>query len=120
MPNDAFFLLGFAFLLTHEMDAVRCQEWRIFPITSAMADETGYRAFTAAHVPLYAALLWGLVGGDDSHGLVLALDAFFVVHACLHVLLRHHPAYGFRSAFSWALFLGAGLCGGIDLLVALR
>lgn len=120
MPSQLFFLLGLSFLLTHEMDAIRCTEWRIFPVTAAMADEAGYLAFTAVHVPLYAILLWGLVGGDANRGLVLALDAFFVVHACLHVLLRHLPKYGFRSAFSWALFLGAGLCGAIDLLLALR
>jgi len=117
MPSHACFLLGFAFLLTHEMDAIRCQEWRIFPVTSTMADEAGYRAFTAVHVPLYAILLWGLVG-DANRGLIVALDLFFVVHLVLHVFLRHLPTYGFKTAFSWTLFVGAGLCGALDLLLA--
>ena len=54
-----FSLLGFCFLLVHEMDAIRCREWRVFPVTSKMGDEAGYIAFTAVHVPLYALLLWG-------------------------------------------------------------
>jgi len=41
------------------MDAIRCKEWRVFPITSRMDDEVGYLVFTSAHVPLYAALFWG-------------------------------------------------------------
>ncbi|MGH3144645.1 MAG: DUF6713 family protein, partial [Rubrobacter sp.] len=56
MLNHPFFLLGFCFLLVHEMDAIRCKEWRVFPVTSRMADEAGYVAFTALHVPLYALL----------------------------------------------------------------
>jgi hypothetical protein len=85
-----------------------------------MGDEAGYRTFTALHVPLYALLLWGLSGGGaPNRGLIIALDAFFVFHMMLHVLLRHHPHYHFRSAFSWSLFLGAGTCGAIDLLIIL-
>jgi hypothetical protein len=26
-----FYILGIAFILMHEMDAIRCREWRIFP-----------------------------------------------------------------------------------------
>lgn len=118
MPPHPFFLLGCAFLLTHEMDAIACAEWRLFPVTSKLADEAGYRLFTALHVPLYALLLWGLVGGGTNRGLILVLDLFFVVHLFLHVLLRHLPAYGFKTAFSWALFVGAGVCGAVDLVLA--
>lgn len=116
MPSHLFFLLGFAFLLSHELDAVKCEEWRIFPVTNRMADEAGYRAFTAAHVPLYALLVWGLVGGAN-RGLIVALDAFFVVHLLLHVLLRNLPDNRFKSVFSWTPILGAGLCGATDLLL---
>ena len=113
-----FFLLGFCLLLVHEMDAIRCKEWRVFPVTSGMGDEAGYVAFTAVHVPLYALLLWGLFGGDGvNRWLVAGLDAFFIVHVLLHLLFIRHPEYRFRSAFSWALILGAGTLGAIDLLV---
>jgi hypothetical protein len=54
-----FFVIAFSFLLTHEMDAIRLREWKIFPILTALPDEQGYTVFTALHVPLYALLLWG-------------------------------------------------------------
>lgn len=118
MPDRFFFLLGFAFLLTHEMDAIRANEWRLFPIVSRLSDDVGFRVFTAAHVPLYALLLWGLTDGGAEHSALIALlDGFFVVHLILHVVLRHRPANHFTSSFSWTLFVGAGLCGGIDLFL---
>ena len=83
-----------------------------------MGDEAGHRAFTALHVPIYTLLLSGLHGGANQ-GLIVGLDAYFVVHVLLYLLLIDHPEYRFRSAFSWALILGAGLFGVIDLLLIL-
>lgn len=120
MLSHPFFLLGFCFLLVHEMDAIRCKEWKLFPVTSRMGEEAGYVTFTALHVPLYVVLLWGLFGGDGGNRVLLAgLDAFFVVHVVLHVVFRNHPENRFGSGFSWALILGAGLFGAIDLLTFL-
>ncbi|HEY8597444.1 MAG TPA: DUF6713 family protein [Thermomicrobiales bacterium] len=116
MSGGFFFLLGLAFLLTHELDAIRCKEWRIFPVTSALGDDAGYRVFTALHLPLYALLLWGLYGaGDANLALIVALDLFFIVHLGLHLLLRNLPRNEFGSPFSKVLFWGAGLCGALDL-----
>ncbi len=119
MPDHLLFLMGFCFLLAHEMDAVRLKEWRMLPVLSGMGEETGYRAFVLAHLPLYAVLLWGLLDGGASSGLIVVLDAFFVVHLLLHVLLRNSPENRFGSAFSWALILGAGASGATDLLLLL-
>lgn len=120
MTDHFFFLLGFCFLLAHEMDAVRCKEWRIFPVTSRMEDEVGYLVFTALHVPIYVLLFWGLYGDDGvNRALIAGLDVFLVVHMFLHLLLRNIPGNQFRSAFSWALILGSGLFGAIDLLLML-
>lgn len=120
MADHLFFLLGFCLLLTHEMDAIRCKEWRIFPITSRMDSDAGYRAFTAFHVPLFALLLWELFGGEriDARW-ILGLNIFFMFHAFLHVIFLRHPENLFRSAFSWILIAGAGVCGALDLVLAL-
>ena len=32
--DHLFFLLGFCFILVHEMDAIRLKEWRILPLFS--------------------------------------------------------------------------------------
>ena len=120
MTNHLFFVLGFCLLLAHEMDAVRCKEWKIFPVLNKIGDEAGYLAFTSLHVPIYALLLWGLYGDDDvNRGLIVGLDAFFVVHVLLHLIFYNHPQNQFRSIFSYALIFGAGLFGAIDLLLVL-
>ena len=99
------------------MDAIECEGWRVLPVTSEMGDEAGYRACAALHVPSYALLPSGLYGGANQ-GLIVGLDAFFVVHVLLNLLFIDHPEYRFRSAFS-ALILGAGLFGVVDLLLIL-
>ena len=115
---DYFFILGFCFLLAHEMDAIRATEWKIFPVLNKMEDEAGYRTFTVLHVPIYVFLLLGLfAGGGMTLGLVIGLDVFFIVHALLHLVFYNHPENRFRSVFSYALIFGAGLFGAASLLL---
>lgn len=119
MSNYLFFFTGLSLLLTHEMDAIRLGEWKMFLFFSSMEEQRGYTAFTAAHVPLYTLIFWGLFSGPGgiNDQLVLALDLFFIVHVGLHILFIRHPANQFRSLFSWALIGGAGLAGALDLLL---
>ncbi len=118
MTGHLFFVLGFSFLLAHEMDAIRVREWKIFPVLNRMGDEAGCFAFTALHIPIYAFLLWGLYGnGGVNRGLIVALDVFFLVHVLLHLIFYNHPENRFRSVFSYALIFGAGLFGAVDLLL---
>jgi len=119
VEDHPFFFVGLAFILTHEMDAIRAREWRIFPFTAWLEDKTGYLVFTALHVPLYLLLFWGLYSASGpNRGLILGLDLFFIVHVFLHLLFLRHPKNGFASAFSWALILGAGVAGLLDLLIS--
>lgn len=119
MDDHLLFWVGLSLLLTHEMDAIRAHEWRLFAGISHLPERQAYVLFTALHVPLYVALLWGLVGaGALSVPLALALDAFFVVHVVLHALFHRHRDNQFRNGFSWLLIGGAGLAGALDLLLA--
>lgn len=38
------------------MDAIRCKEWRMFPVTSKMGEEAGYLAFTIVGTDMFGAL----------------------------------------------------------------
>lgn len=111
-----FFYIALAFLLTHEMDAIRCHEWRIFPGLSRLNDDTGLVVFTLLHVPLFALLLWGLLGQENNEGLIRGLNVFSIVHVVLHLIFLKHPKNEFTSAFSWMLIAGAGLSGLLSLL----
>lgn len=113
-----FFFLGLTLILIHEMDAIRCKEWRIFPLLDRLDDKRGFLVFTWAHVPLYLLLFWGLFGAEGlNRGVMRGLDIFFIVHTGLHVLFLRHPRNEFKSFTSWAFILGAGIAGLIDYLV---
>lgn len=118
MTDHLFFYIGLSFLLTHEMDAIRRQEYRIFPITSLLSERTGYLVFTALHVPLYVVLFWGLTNKDPLfvRQFILYFDVFMLVHIGLHLLALRHKLNQFTSFFSWSLIVGAGLFGLFDLL----
>jgi hypothetical protein len=51
MTPHLFFHLALTFIFLHEMEAVRCKEWRIFSGLSLLHDFWGYRIFALAHVP---------------------------------------------------------------------
>lgn len=122
MATYIFFPIAFSFLLIHEMDAVRRHEWNVFPLLSRLPDdEHGYMLFTAIHIPLYILLLWGLFpNGTAVHQqVVIGLDIFCIIHVLLHMLFINHPDYQFNTRFSWTLILGAGVAGGIDLVLRL-
>jgi hypothetical protein len=116
--SNFFFYLGLCLLLTHEMDAIRLQEWKMFLFLSQMPEERGYLVFTAIHIPLYVLLFWGLLKNQTNGGkrnLIIGLDIFFIVHVFLHVLFINHINNQFKSLFSWGLIIGIGISGAIDL-----
>jgi hypothetical protein len=110
-----FFYLGLSLLLTHEMDAIRCKEWLMFPATSFLKDETGFVVFMLLHIPLYTLLLWGLSGANA--GLIRGWDIFFIVHVGLHILFLKHPENRFTTRLSWFIIVGAGVCGALDVFI---
>lgn len=118
MGGELLFFLGLSLLVTHELDAIRRHEWRIFPLTAGMPERAGYSIFTAAHIPLFLLLFWGLSSSEAVRApLMSGLSAFSIVHVLLHLLVLSHPLNQFSSPFSWLLIGGAGLCGALDLLV---
>jgi hypothetical protein len=115
--ENYFFFIGLSFILAHEMDAIKCQEWTIFPLVSRLDERIGYFVFTAIHVPLYLLLFWGLYSKNGlNSNVIIGLDIFFIAHVFLHVLFLKHPKNQFKSMFSWVIILGAGIAGAIDVI----
>ena len=108
-----FFLLGFATLATHELDAVTQQEWRLLYVLRGLSPEMGELVFVALHVPLFATLLWLMFHKNEvvrefSRN---ALGVFLIIHVILHENLKFHPQYTFFSWLSQSLIYGGGLLG---------
>ncbi|MBW4507204.1 MAG: hypothetical protein KME64_11925 [Scytonematopsis contorta HA4267-MV1] len=107
------FYLGFATLITHELDAMTQSEWRLLFILRSLPEQIASFTFVVVHIPLIAALLWltnnkSLRIQDWSR---IAVATFLMVHVGLHKLLEHHPDYTFNSLLSLGLIYGGGLLG---------
>ena len=115
MINNFFFILGFSLLLIHEMDAIRCKEWRIFPLTFFLNDNVGFVIFMLLHVPLFYWILWGLMSNAYSERFIIGLDYFFIFHFLLHILYLKHKKNEFKDWISWSIITGGALFGFLDL-----
>jgi hypothetical protein len=119
MTGNLFFFIGLALLFTHELDAIRRKEWRLFVFLSNLEEERAFRMFAALHIPIFLLIFLAVFGTSRSEireNTIIGLDMFFVVHVVLHTLFSKHPDYDFHTGFSRLLILGAGLCGILDLV----
>ena len=117
MATDILFMLGFSFLFVHEMDAVRCKEWRMFPGLSQLGDRTAEAIFILAHIPLIAAILYFIFQDTTSGLLATALSYFMVIHSVIHLFCLKHMQNEFKGFISWLIISGAGACGLAYLLM---
>lgn len=110
---ELLFFVGFAFLACHELDAVAQSEWRMLPLFDLLEQQTAFRVFVIGHVPLFAVLMWwtGSTRAPTRRRSQLAVDAFLVVHAVLHFVLRNHESNTFDSWVSHVCIHGAGVVG---------
>lgn len=98
----------FSMLLLHEMDAVRAKEWRMFLFLKDLKEETAYRIFAVAHLPLYMAALIVMIGGSPkgSNAFYYILEVLLVLHGCVHFGFRKHKENSFTSLFSKLIIYG--------------
>jgi hypothetical protein len=101
-------------LFVHELDAMRCSEWRIFPGLHWLPDRWGMPIFVLAHIPLFIWIFYGITG-EQSISWRTGLDIFSIIHLGLHLLFLAHPKNLFKDFLSWALIVGAALFGSFDL-----
>ena len=109
----ALYYLGLSALCAHEMDAVMQTEWRLLYLLRTLPDEQAYPLFVALHVPLFYLFFWL---SHHSNALIrgrfrLAVAAFLVIHAGLHLRLSGDEAYRFDGPFSNGLIWLSALCG---------
>ncbi len=102
--------------MMHEMDAIRCKEWRIFPGMSFLNDNMGFKVFIFAHVPLYYYIFSSLYG-ENTERFIYGFSLFLVIHLLLHVVFLMHKKNEFTDWVSWTIIGGAGVCGLIQALL---
>ncbi len=60
MEHHFFFVVGLSVIFTHELDAIKRREWRMFPLTFWLPERPGYLVFTTLHIPLFGLLCLNL------------------------------------------------------------
>lgn len=116
MMQHLCFYLALSLILMHEMDAIRCREWRIFPLLSKLNDDLGSKVFMLAHIPLFMGVFVGLNQANNAQ-FITGLDVFFIVHLGLHLLFLFHEKNEFKDWLSWSIITGASLFGLFDLIL---
>jgi len=108
-----FYLLGLTFILIHEMDAIRCKEWRIFPGLSFLNDKVGLIVFVFLHIPLFYWIL--LETQMNNEKFRIGFDFFLIVHFILHLLCLMLKKNEFKDWISWVLIIVAAVFGFLDI-----
>jgi len=101
VSDNLFVNLALASIVIHEMNAVRCKEWRIFPGLSLLNDRSGFIVFLLAHIPIFGLLFNALISGHNVSSLIIYLEIFFIIHFFLHLLFLRNPKNEFKDWISW-------------------
>ncbi|MGF1673641.1 MAG: DUF6713 family protein [Rivularia sp. (in: cyanobacteria)] len=111
--------LGFATIITHELDAMTQSEWRLLFILKSLPEQTALPIFVILHVPLITVLLWLTNNKSEvtKNWSRIAFALFMIIHSGLHKLLENSPNYTFNSSLSLGLIYGAGLLGLLYLIL---
>ena len=117
MSEYFLFYIGLSLFMVHEMDAIRCKEWKMFPILSSLNDKTGYVVFVGLHIPIFVAIFWLITNPSTVGTFAIVFDVFMIVHLLLHALFLKHKENRFKDVFSWSIIIGIAICGLLDLIL---
>ncbi len=113
--NTILLALIISLLLLHEMDAIRTKEWKMFIILKDMTDETAYKIFLFAHLPLYFLVIFLILHNNSNILLPIIIDIFLIGHAIVHFCFRKKENNGFTSLYSKIIIYALGMLAVIHL-----
>lgn len=106
--------LSLALIATHELDAMKQQEWLVLPLTSFLPEPIAWRAFTVLHVPIFYGLF--RCASSPSMAIRSKFDRYFggfcVFHAGLHLAFWMHKQNTFNNVMSQSIIWAAAAVGG--------
>ena len=114
--NSSIFYLGVTLLLVHEIDAIRCKEWRIIPGLSSLKERAAMITFMLLHIPLFYWIIYEI--NAEQQNFRTGFDIFLIIHLILHILFLWHKNNEFKDWISWTIIIGAGICGILDLWIS--
>ena len=115
LPNF-FFYLGLTLIVMHEMYAIRCREWRIFPLLSLLNDKAGHIVFLFVHIPSFFWIFWQFNHHPNLPAFIHDFDIFLVISPIFTFTFLKHKNNEFKDWISWTIIAGGGICGATDYL----
>ena len=112
------FLLGLTFILIHEMDAIRCHEWRIIPGMKYLGDRAGMSVFLCAHILLIYWLFNVFEDFMHTEGFLMqGFDISLIINLLLHLLFPKQKNNEFKDWISWIFIVATAAFGLMDQLI---
>ena len=120
--KDKVLYLAVAMFFTHELDAMRNNEWLVLPLTSWLSNQHGEAVFVWAHIPLFALLVAALssLNLKVRRNTQLGFAIFLVIHGVLHAAFMQHAKYEFESLTSNILIFGGSVLGALYIVLNQR
>lgn len=119
MTGELLVIVNLSLFFVHELDAVRCCEWRMLFGFNRLNDDHAHQLFVALHLPLLVVMLWLFVQPDVvlRFWFEAIFDAFLIAHLGLHLAFAKHPENRFTSWFSKTVLVLMALGGGLHGLL---
>ncbi len=109
--TDILYIILLSLFVIHEMDAIRCSEWKMFAKIKDLEDSLAYRIFFIAHLPLYIILF---VFYSNSLCRII-VSILLICHAIVHVGFKKHPNNKF-DGLSHCLIYICGAAAALNLI----
>jgi hypothetical protein len=111
--------LNVIFLLMHEFDAFRCNEWKMFRFLRRFKESIQYYIFLYIHIPLIILCIFYLWATFNFNffPIWLFMNIFSVLHLILHLIAIKWKSNVFENINSFIFIVGYGITGCINLFL---
>lgn len=115
------FFINFSLILMHEMDAIKCREWRMFIILKDMKENYGYVIFTLLHLPIYFLCLASMFNNINylNSRESIWIDVLLILHSIVHFSFRKNKNNEFNKLFSQFIIYGISLIAMMRIILIL-
>ncbi len=111
------FALTFALLISHELDAMIREEWRLLPGFGSLDAGPAADVFNLVHVPLFTMIVMGVMSPRPyiQRMTSVAVEVFVIGHALAHAVLRRTAEYNFEAPVETITVYGAAALAAVHL-----
>jgi hypothetical protein len=110
-------VVGVLCIFMHEFDAFHRGEWKMFRFLNSFSEDTQYKTFLYAHIPLTLFIFYFLwtVLLHSNFILWIIMNLIAIAHLIVHILALKWKSNVFRSRMSFAFMFGWAISAIINL-----